>query len=197
VCRSLGNFFAPGIPGQATWQPISGSAASGCRAWVLNRTVASGWSTPWRPAALQRRCGRSGGLEQTADPDHQWLRLSRHGLGSQRRDLGRWRQRHPAGQSRPGSQLQRDPVGAKQPTNFKPNRLHRQRQKALFSESGATCCAGSADRRPCVTNQRLRAPRQRVGPLGFAQLNSPAAMAAGSTGGTPLFRDHQRASVTG
>jgi len=44
VCRALATSSPPGIRAKRPGNPISGSAASGCRAWVLNRTVASGWS---------------------------------------------------------------------------------------------------------------------------------------------------------
>jgi len=60
-----------------------------------------------------------------------------------------------------------------QPPNFKPNwAFTGQRQRLCFSESGQHCCAGSDDRRPCVTNQRLSGASGSESPLRICSADS-------------------------
>jgi len=192
---SLGNFFANlGIRGQATLATPSAESSqpAGAGAWGFEPDPVRLWMVNrWRPALrFNGDGGRSGGLEQ------QPLIPITNGYGYldmawiPARAIWAVAAAAPCyGQSRPGSQLGSGPVGPSSPPTFKPNRLTGNAKALFFGERGNMAALGSAaSGGPCVTNQRLRAPRQRVAPR-ICSTDSPASpWAAGSTGETPLFR---------
>jgi len=126
LCPSLGTSSPPGIRAKRPGNHQRSQQPAGCRAWVLNRTVALDGhrgrqlrSTAMRPI---------GGLEQTLI-DHQWLRLSTH-AGSAAR-IGAGGERTLLVQSRRGAAGSWDPVWGKQ-TTIQPIAFTGQRPKALF-----------------------------------------------------------------